>query len=204
MEKIAENWKKENSRSVSSIFSQITTAKVVIIAVGLLILLAMSKGNSDPRYTYVIYGALIVIILVLYFKPMKEKKLLPEYIIKRIAKEELEKKRREGVEIAHDSRISPTLQCHLRYENDFITGSSGPVGWDVGFVELVHGTKYKKEGVISLHPYEGIVTGFKLMPLGYSGRESHDKDIIPVGVMQGTMKTTDYGPPTGSNQSGQQ
>ena len=83
----------------------------------------------------------------------------------------------------------------MKYENDLISGTSGPTSWDVGFVEFVHGTRFKKDGVISIHPYLGIITGIDFRPLGYTGRESRDRDIIPVGVVQGNVKTTEFGKP---------
>jgi hypothetical protein len=72
-------------------------------------------------------------------------------------------------------------------------GKGGYVHWDVGFEELVHGSQYKKQGVVSIHCYDGFITGLKNMPFGFSGRESHDVTEFPVGVVMGNVKTTDFG-----------
>ena len=50
---------------------------------------------------------------------------------------------------------------------------------------MVEGTQYKKSGVVSIHCYDGFVTGIKFMPFGYTGRESHDISEVPVGIIQG-------------------
>jgi hypothetical protein len=190
---IAEEYKKNKESKIKNLLANVSVVHLLIIGVIILIIVAISKNNTDPKYNYVIYGVLIAIILVLYFKPSKEKKLLPDYIAKQIAQEALNKKVKENKEFAFDSKVYVTPYCHLVYENDMTTGTSGPIKWEVGFEELKEGSQYKKQGVISIHPYEGFVTGIKMMPFGFSGRESHDRDIIPVGVVQGNIKTTDYG-----------
>ena len=196
MEKIAKEYKKSSGNRLTEFLAKISTGQVILFGIVIFILIAFNNNQgSDQKYTYAIYFILIGIIAVLYFKPAKEKRLLPDYVAKEIAQEALNLKVREGKEFSFDSKLFVTPYCHLKYENDLITGMSGPVGWDVGFIELVHGTQYKKEGVVSIHPYEGIVTGITFRPLGYTGMESRDKVIIPVAVVEGKIKTTDYGKP---------
>lgn len=190
---IAEEYKKNNENRMQNLLSKISIVHLLIFGVILLIAYSVTKNNTDPKINYIIYGVLFVIILVLWFKPNKEKKLLPDHVVKEIAQEALNKKVREGKEFAFDSKVFVTPYCHLVYENDMASGTSGPIKWEVGFEELVNGSQYKKEGVISIHCYEGFVTGLKFLPFGYTGRESHDRDIIPVGVVQGNIKTTDFG-----------
>ena len=190
---IAEEYKKNNDSKIKNLLSNITIVHLLIIGVVILIIVSISKSTTDPKYNYVIFGVLIAIILVLYFKPSKERKILPDHVVKEIAQEALNRKVKENKEFAFDSKVYVTPYCHLVYENDMTNGTSGPVKWEVGFEELTEGSQYKKQGVISVHPYEGFITGIKYMPFGYTGREAHDRDIIPVGVVQGNMKTTDFG-----------
>lgn len=190
---IAEEYKRNTEHKFTNLLSKINVWHLVIFGIIGLIAYSMTKNQTDPKYNYIIYAVLVIIILVLYFKPNKEKRLLPDYIIKQIAQEALNKKVREGKEFAFDSKVFVTPYCHLKYENDMTTGTSGPVAWDVGFEELVHGSQYKKTGVISVHPFEGFITGIKFMPFGFTGTESHDRDIIPVGIVQGNVKTTEWG-----------
>lgn len=198
MENIAKEYRKNSGERIRDFFSKVGTAHVVTVGILLFVLIAFSRNpETDKRYLYVIIFILVGVISVLAFKPEKQKNFLPDYVAKEIAQEALDKKVREGKEFAFDSKVFVMQVCHLKYENDFVTGQSGPVSWDIGFVELVHGTQYKKEGVIRIHPYNGFVTGIAFYPLGYTGRESRDKDIIPVGIVQGSVKTTDFGKPSG-------
>ena len=193
---IAEEYKKNNESKVKNLLSNISVVHLLVLGVIILIIISISKSNSDPKYNYVIYGVLVAVILVLYFKPSKEKKLLPDYVVKQIAQEALNKKIREGKEFSFDSKVFVTPYCTLKYENDMTTGTSGPVAWEVGFEELVEGSQYKKAGIVRVHPFEGFITGIKHLPFGYTGRESTDRvDIVPVGVVQGNIKTTDWGNP---------
>lgn len=192
---IAEDYKKNSSNKVQDLLSKVTVVHLLVFGVIALIAYSVTKNNTDPKMNYIIYGILGIIILVLWFKPNKERKLLPDHVVKEIAQEALNRKVREGKEFAFDSKVFVTPYCHLVYENDMSTGTSGPIKWEVGFEELVNGSQYKKEGVVSVHCYEGFVTGIKFMPFGFSGREAHDRDIIPVGVVQGNVKTTEYGAP---------
>jgi hypothetical protein len=199
MDDIAKEYTKQKDNKFKNFMSNISVAQVIIFGVILFIIIALNKNKTaDPKYNYVLYGILIVIILILYFKPSKDKILIPEPIAKQIAQEALNKKVKEGKEFSFDSIVKVMPACQLTYESDFMTGSSGPVSWDIGYIEYVHGSQYKKEGVISIHPYEGIVTGLREYPLGYTGRETKDVRVVPVGIVQGNMKTTDYGnPPQG-------
>ncbi len=194
MEDIAKTYVKNNESKLGTFLTQINTWHVIVFGIILLVLVSFSNNeNGDPKYNYVIYFILVGVISILYFKPNKERKLLPDSIVKKIAQEALDAKVREGKEFNFDSKVNVMSACHLKYENDMITGTSGPVAWEVGFIENVHGTKYEKEGVIRIHPYEGFVTGIAFYPLGYTGKESRDRDIIPVGVVQGSVKTTEFG-----------
>jgi hypothetical protein len=193
MEDLAKEYGKNKTDRFANFLSNINIAHIIIIGVIFFIIVAISGRAVNSKYLYVVIFILLGIIAVLYFKPSKEKKILPDYIVKKVAQEALNQKVREGEEFSYDSKVVVSPYCKLKYENDMHTGNSGPVAWDVGFIEFVQGSQYKKEGIISLHPYDGFVTGLEFRPLGYSGRESRDRDIIPVGIVEGKVKTTDFG-----------
>lgn len=202
-EEIASEYKRSSRNTVEGFLSKVSTGQIFIFIIILLVIVAMSNNESlDKKYNVVIYVGLIAIIAYLYFKPTKEKALLPEHIVKQIAQEALNRKVRDGQEFPFDSKVFVMPACHLKYESDLMTGTSGPVAWEVGFEELVRGSQFKREGVIRIHPFEGKVTGISFYPLGYSGRESRDKTIVPVGVVQGNVKTTDFGGGPGSQGNG--
>lgn len=196
MEDPAKEYAQKKESKFKNFISNISVGQVIIFGIVVFLIISFSKNKqANPAYNYVLYGILITIILILYFKPSKEKVLLPEHIVKQIAREIVKRKVMEGHEFSFDSRVEISAACHLKYENDMVTGTSGPVAWEVGFIEHVHNSNYKKEGVIRIHPYEGICTGISFYPLGYTGRESRDRDIVPVGVVPGSIKTTDFGQP---------
>ena len=193
-EDLAREYTKNSGHKMEGFLSRVSPFHIIIFGVIIFVIIAMSNNpNLNKNYNYVIYGVLVTIILVLYFKPDKEKKLLPEHVVKQIAQEALNRKLREGKEFAFDSKVLVMPACHLVYENDLINGTSGPISWEIGFVEKVRGTQYGKEGVIRIHPYLGLVCGISFYPAGYTGKESRDRTIIGVGVVQGNVKTTDLG-----------
>ena len=192
-DRIADEYKKNNEKRFQNLLTKINVFHLISVGVIVAILISMSKNSTDPKYNYIGYAVLIGTILVLYFKPPEGKKLLPDYIVKEIAQEALNRKVRIGKEFSFDSKVIVTPYCHLISENDMTTGKSGYVSWDVGFEELVSGSQYKKTGVISIHPHDGFITGIKSMTFGYDGTQSHNKDIVPVGVVMGNFKTTDFG-----------
>jgi hypothetical protein len=194
MEDIAKEYTQKKESKVKHLLSNVSTTQVIIFGgLAFVAIMLSNNKNADPRLNYVIYAVFIIIILVLLFKPSKEKVLLPEHIVKRIAQEALDRKVRDGKEFGFDSKVEVSPYCHLQWENDMMTGNIRPIAWDIGYIEHVNNSQYKKEGVIRIHPFEGTIIGLSEYPLGYSGRETHDKDIVPVGVVQGNVKTTDFG-----------
>lgn len=192
MEEEAKKYQRNNNNKFVNMISNLGIGHIIVIGIVALFVISLTKNNQDPRYNYVLYFILIGIILVMYFKPSKEQTLLPREVVAKIAQERLNEMVRDGKEFSFDSKVNVNPACHLKYENDLLTGTSGPVSWEVGFVEMVHGSRYVKDGVISIHPFKGIVTGIDFRPMGYTGRESRDRDIIPVGVVQGNIKTSDF------------
>jgi len=194
MEEDVEEFQKEDR--TAKFLSKVSVVHLVIIGILFLGLVVVSRSKTDPIYNYIIFGILVAIIALLYFKPSKGKNIIPEWLAKKKALAALERKRREGSEIAFDSKVLVMPQCQLTWKDDMITGDSVPTGWDIGFKELIHGSKYSKEGVITLNPYTGEVTGICWMPFGYSGTEKATRvKIVPVGVLgtvQGGVNPKDF------------
>lgn len=193
---IVENYQKKNNSVFKNFMSNLSTGKIIVIIGCILLLIAFSK-SGDKRITYVIFGGLILIILYLLFKPSNEKILLNLETAKEVATDYLERLRVKGREIPFDSKIEVMPVGQTCYKDDALTGQSVPVSIDIGFTEYVHGTSFKKEGVVSIHPYDGTITGMSWMPLGYTGREKTTvTKIVPVGVMniQGGTTPQDYKP----------
>lgn len=173
------NWKnKENSRW-SKISKQIKPAWILIFF--LVLFLGNSLSSSGRMSRGVFFGVIIsfgVLVIFLAFRTSPELKLIPEQIIKQIAQEALERKRKQGIEIPFDCKVRPVLAGQPIYETDFVSGTSGIIKMEVGFEVIRKG--YKKKGVIGIHPYNGTVLGFRFESLGYTGKETKDRVIIGV------------------------
>jgi len=141
----------------------------------------VSNGKMQNSLFWSIVIGIGVLFLFLMFRETSEQRLIPEHIIKQIAYDALEKKRLRGIEIPFDSKIRITLVGEGIYEQDMISKSSGLVKRDVGFEIIRKG--YRKTGVIGVHPYNGNILGIRWERLGYTGKESKDRVIIPVGVI---------------------
>lgn len=173
--------------------SRISAVHIILFGILVFVLIAISKSAKDSRYTYVGWGILIVIILVLYFKPTKKRQIIPEPMAKKIAYRALQKKRQEGIEISFDSKVNVLPQWQRRWRYDEISGEDTCVALDIGFEELVHGSSYRKEGVVSLDPYSGDMSGLSWFPLGYSGREKTTIiRVVPVQVIEDRKKAADF------------
>lgn len=180
--------------NLTNFLSKLSMPQVVGIILVVFILTSLYKSNVDPKYHIVAYLGFILIIAALYFKPDKRKRLLPRYVAAQIAQDELDRMVREGISMPYDSKCYVMAASQVKHKDDLITGEGGvPLSWAIGFYEKVHGSEYKKEGVIYIHPYDGIVTGINWLPTGYSGTETKDIKVVPVSVVAGTFKTTDYG-----------
>lgn len=182
----------QSKNKIADFLSKTSVVHVILIGLFLFFLIKIGRSNIDPRYHYAAYLIFIAIIMVLYFKTEKQKKLIPRHIAAQIAQEELEAMVRNGKEFPFDSKVYVMAASQTKFKEDLIKGDSGPVAWAIGFYEMVHGTAFKRDGVVYIHPYEGNVTGINWEPLGYTGKETKDVKIVPVGVVQGNFKTTDF------------
>jgi len=190
---IVEEYRKKNSNLFTNFVNNLSTGKIFTIVIIILILLAIGK-NGDTRFTYSIMGILIFMIIYLLVKPSKEKMLLDIETAGAVAQDYLERMRLEGRKISFDSKVE-ILPCGQScYRSDTLTGESAVTHIDIGYVEYVNGTNYKKEGVIKIHPYDGTIMGMLILPLGYSGRElTTNVKLVPVGVMN-INSNQDYKP----------
>lgn len=176
------NWDKHKDSRWAKVSKQIKP--IHVIGFGFLIFFGQyftSEGRIKPSFFLGIVITFVVLILFLIYREPTETKLIPEHIIKQIAYESLENKRREGREIPFDAKIRVTLVGEGIWEQDMISRTSGLIRRDVGFEMIRKG--YKTKGVIGIHPYSGIILGIRWEKLGYTGKETKDRTIIPVGVI---------------------
>lgn len=198
MNPIVEDYRKKNSSLAKNFFNNLSFGKIIIIAGIILILIAMGK-SSNPKFTYIVYGCLVFTIVYLVFKPSDKKILLNLETAKLVAQDYLERMRVAGKEIAFDSKIEVMKIGRTHDVDNYVEGTSGPSSIDLGWVEYIRGSIYKKEGVISIHPYDGTITDMYELPLGFTGRETTtNTKIIPVGVInnniQGGTNPSDFKP----------
>lgn len=174
-----EKYKKIESNVWNKLLTQIKPIHVVLIIVIPMIAYGLyASGSINKPFLFGIIIIMGAIIFYLIARPSKEKKLIPEWVIKEMAAEALEKKRRKGNEIPFDAKVRVLLAGRSKYEWDFGNQSSGPVSWHIGF-EVIHGG-LKKTGIIEMHPYTGEVTGFRYPEmLGFTGNEVVDVKLIP-------------------------
>ncbi len=177
------NWEKKKNSKWAKVSKQIKP--IHVIGVILLIFLGrywVSEGKIPGNYLLGISIAFGVLFLFLIYRESNEPKLIPEHIIKQIAYDALEKKKSRGIEIPFDAKVKVTLAGEGIYEQDMVSRTSGLIRRDVGFEIIQKG--YRKKGVIGIHPYNGIILGIRWELLGYSGKETKDRLIIPVSVLE--------------------
>ncbi len=175
-------WEKKKDSKWSKISKQIKPFHVIMFF--LLIFMGnywVSIGRIPSHYLWGVIFAFGLLGLFLTYRETNEQRLIPEHIIKQIAYNALEKKRAKGIEIPFDAKIKVMLEGEGVYEQDMISKTSGLIKRDVGFQVIRKG--YKKTGVIGVHPYSGIILGIRWEKLGYTGKETRDRLIIPVGVV---------------------
>lgn len=183
------NWEKKQNSRWTKISQQVKAVHVLLI-VGL-IFFAVYMYNTKKLSREAILAIVVpfgILILFLMYRETSTPKLIPEHIIKQIAQDALERKRTIGIEIPFDCKVRVTLVGEGIYETDMYTGTSGIIKRDVGFEVIKHGLR--KTGVIGIHPYNGTILGLRWMRLGYSGTESKDRQIIPVGFIERPKPST--------------
>lgn len=191
MEDSVKKYQSKNKNIFRSFLENIGMGHIFIFTfIGLVLIKITSNPEIDVRYNYIIYAALIGIIILISVKSSKNKILLDKEIVIKIAQEELNRMVHEGKEFAYDSKIYPSGKCNL-IEDKNTSGEIIYTSWDIGFVEQVHGSQYKKDYIMSIHPYEGIILGVADMPLGYTGKEKRNKEQDIVLLITGTQKTPD-------------
>lgn len=144
----------------------------------------VSTGKLPNGTFWMFAAAIVFIVIFILIKDGKDKKLIPEQVIKEIAQRALERKRREGIEIPSDYQVKVLPQCKLIYSTNYnFDGISKPINWDVGFQISKGG--FKKIGVIRINPFDGTNLGIRFESLGYSGKESESFVVIEAEVKKG-------------------
>lgn len=176
-------WERQKNSRWNKVSRQIKPSHVL----GILILIAagnywVASGKVNTTFFWGVLVAFGIVFLFLMFRETTEQKLIPEHIIKQIAQNALENKKRLGIEIPFDAKVKVTLVGEGIWEQDFISKTSGLIKRDVGFEVIRKG--YIKRGVMGIHPYNGTILGIRWEPFGYSGKETKDRTIVPAGVIE--------------------
>jgi len=191
MEDVSKDYQNPAGNRLKNLVSNLSVSMIIVVGIVILIIILISSNKQiDPKVNFVVYGVLIAIIFYLMYKPSDKMRLLTRQEALNIGRNELEYMKREGETFAHNSEIFMSDCCNLRTTGSAM-GTTEYESWDIGFIERVNGTNYKKDKIIKVHPYFGIVIGIEDMPMGYTGKEKKDVQYIPIGIFQGSMKTTD-------------
>lgn len=177
------SWEKGKNSRWNKVSKQIKPFHVI----GILLLFFIgnswvASGRIDNSLFWGIIFSFVILAIFLTFRETNELKLIPEQIIKEITKDALEKKRLKGEEIPFDTTIRVTLVGESIWEQDLISGTSGLIKREVGFETWKKGLK--RTGVIGIHPYNGSILGIRWEKLGYTGKETKDRTIIPVKALE--------------------
>lgn len=181
------NWKKKENSAWNRFSKQIKP--VHLIGIFLLILVGQSLVSSGKMTNTLFWGivvSFVVVFIFLAYRAPLQSQLIPERVIKTIAQRALEQKKKTG-EISYDAKVNVMLSGEAHYEQDFISGTSGIVRRDVGFE--INRKGYKKKGVIGVHPYSGEILGIRWEPLGYTGKETKDRIIVPANFLKNSEPT---------------
>ncbi len=145
------------------------------------------QQNKDQNWIYFV----IIFLAVLYFfslanEPSKD--LIPRNIALKIAEEDLKN------EIGHvypiGSQISPTVY----YKDQFIDSGQGPIvtKYNLGF-KIKEPNEPWKEVVYQMHPYTGECKGVIEKPLGFTGNDIKDLQLITPTIIPEKIPETDTG-----------
>ena len=181
------NWEKKRNSKWSKVSKQI---KPIHIIGAILLFFGGNYAVTTGRFpSSLFWGTMIgigILFIFLIYRETSEPKLIPEHIIKQIASDALERKRLKGEEIPFNAKIKVMLAGEGIHEQDMISRTSGLIRRDVGFEMIRKG--YRKKGVIGVHPFNGTILGIRWEPMGYTGKETKDRVIIPVGVLDQMAK----------------
>jgi hypothetical protein len=184
-----EEWKRREDGLFKRFSKKVNIGQFIAFILFLCFGYYLVSTNKLPNGTFWMFTfAIILIGIFILIKEGKDKKLIPEKIIKEIAQRALERKRREGIEIPFDYQVKVLPQCHLVYSTNYALDDSisKPVSWDVGFQISKGG--FRKIGVIKIHPTDGSCLGLRWESLGYSGKESKDFILVPVDNIKDTSE----------------
>lgn len=180
------NWKNKENGVGIKIARQIKP--IWILSFGLIFIFGNYFVSSGKISSSLFFGVLIVfgiLIIFILFRGSPEPKLIPEQVIKQIAYEALERKRKEGMEIPFHAKIKVALPSESKYETDVYTGTSGLVSREVAAGVIINGCL--KNYIIRVDPYKGTVLGIIPKPLGIRNESAFAKDvkIVPVQFIEG-------------------
>lgn len=192
---IVKDYQRKNNDGVRNFLANIGVVHLVIFVfiIGVIIYMSSQK-NLDPKWNILMYCFLGGVILMLYFKPNKNRRLLPIDEVIKIADSTLKKMVREGDCFPFDSKVYLTGKFDLKSRDDIASGKEWYTHYELGFVEMKGGSQFKKDNIIKIDCYEGTSLGIHDAPLGFSGNETASTiKTVPVAVFQGNIGSEDIG-----------
>jgi len=176
-------WERSRNSPFSKLKKYIKWYHYLMIILFLAFIYYLLEYQKVDAKILVSFEGIIIAIIIARILSAPTQKVIPENVIKIIAKRALERKIGNGGEFPQGTQIEPLAYCRLRYMGEW--GSDYvPWKWEVGF-KVIYPNGLKKDIVVIMHVYEGYITGIKEVPEGYTGQQSKDlKVLIPSQIVQ--------------------
>jgi hypothetical protein len=172
-------WEKSQNSMLTNFVKQVSPAHIIgLFALVIMGIYLITTKVANQKW---ILGAIALVVVVMLFRreKAKEKKPIPENVIKIITQRLMDRK--IGIEYQNGTKIELNGYCKLRYQGEW-GGFYMPWKWEVG-VTITETNGLRRTVLVILEPYEGFITGIVEKPAGYKGDESTDiKVIIPTQV----------------------
>jgi len=181
------NWKKKSNGVINNSIKRFNLMHVIFICV--IIFggqVATKSGKISPQFYLASIFVVGVSVIFLLAKGLNDKNMLPEHIIKKIVRDALENKKRNG-EITYDATIQIDLFSDSKHEQDLESGTTGITNRVVGFKLIRKG--YVKKGYVRVHPYSGEILGIYLTNFGWDIKFNKDVRLVPVGSLREKEKS---------------
>jgi len=166
---------KENSEKVHfKIFKSLKPMHIVLLAVLFFIATLIVESNKS-KWIYFVLGGMIILFFLSMFKQGQTREAISRERAQTIAHKDLENEIRANRVFPHGTTIIPTGYFRDQSWND----GDGPIlfKYNIGFVAKIAG-KPQVNIVYQMDPFTGRCKGWVETPLGFTGEDIKDRDII--------------------------